>query len=190
MKTKKLFLALLIMVSAVAAAFGNDGPDLTVVPLKASGVFKVIYKGNTAGKVKLNIFDSQGKIIHSDNITGKNGFICPLNFRGLPSGSYTIEVVDEFGRYREEVVYEPSADLKSIHVSRVIDTDNKFLLSVANARNEVVRVKIFDIHQRLLFSESKVLNGDFAQVYRMTPAMNHYTFEVSDAAGNRRSFTF
>ena len=47
--------------SLVTSARANDGREMTVVAAKDSEVFKVIYKGNTSGKVKLNILDEMGR---------------------------------------------------------------------------------------------------------------------------------
>lgn len=181
---------MLITMSTVLFAFGNDTPEMAVVSLKNSEVFKVIYSGGTSAKVKLNIFNSQGKVIHSGTMSGKDGFICPLNFKGLPSGNYTIELVDDHGSHQEKVVYVPAHDRKSIHVAKLMNADGRFLLAVANAQDEPIEIRIYDRFQRLLFTETKVLKGDFAQVYRMEQGLNHYTFEVSDVTGNKKSFVF
>lgn len=187
MKTTTLFFALVLAVSTTAFAL-NDEPGLTVVSSKGSEVFKVIYKGTTTGKVKLNILDGRGTVIHSETISGLNGFICPVNFKGLQSGQYTIEVVDKSGKYQESVTYKPAHQMKSIHVSKLLTQDGKYLLAVANAQNEPINIKIFDTEQRLVYNESKTLNGDFAQVFKMSDAYGRYTFEISDDAGNKRYF--
>src|SRR5688572_16340318 len=119
MKTKTLFFAMLLTVSTTAFALGKDKPGMAVVSAKGSGVFKVIYQGETAGRIRLNIFDAQERIIHSETINGLNGFIRPLNFKGLRSGNYTIELVDDAGKHRERVVYLPAHEMKSIHVSKL-----------------------------------------------------------------------
>ncbi len=188
MKMKALILGLLVVISS--AAFGNDTPGMTVVQFKGSEVFKVIYKGTTAGKVTLNILDAAGKKVHSKTITGVDGFICPVNFRGLESGRYVIELVANEGRFREEVSYTPFFELKSIHVSKLLDSDGKFLLAVSNAQNEPIYVRILDSSAQVVYNESKTVDGDFAQVYKLEDSTGNYTFEVSDAAGNRKYFAF
>lgn len=185
---KALFLALFVAVSSTV--FGNDEPAMTVVSFKGSEVFKVIYKGTTTGKVRLNILDAKGRTLHSEVISGVDGFILPVNFKGLTSGKYTIELVDNFGKYEQEVVYKPFVDAKSIHVSKILSEEGKFLLAVANAKNEAIRVKIYDDTQRLLYNESKILSGDFAQVFRIQNPQTNYTFEISDEAGNSKYFNF
>lgn len=189
MKTKTLILAMVIMMSTVALSSGKDRPDITVVSVKGSEVFKVIYKGATSGKVKLSIFDREGKTVLSENIQGREGFICPLNFRGLPSGSYTIEIVDDQGSFQQNILYVPASDLKSIHATR-IDGGNRMLLAIANAQNEEIAIRIYDEEQRLIHAETKTLDGDFAQVYNVMADGQKFVFEVSDEAGNRKSFSF
>jgi hypothetical protein len=188
MKTKSLFLAMLIGLSSTALAFENDEPQMTVVSVKGSEVFKVIYKGRGVGRIKLNIFDAQGKMIHAEAISGLNGFIIPVNFKGLPSGAYTIEVVDETGSYRQKISYLPFYELKSIHISRMANGESKYLLAISNAQNEAIRIRIYDATERVVFDESKVINGDFAQVFKITQAHGRYTFEVSDARGIVKHF--
>lgn len=193
MKTNSLFFAALIMVSAVVSAAGKDEPRRTgmaIVPVKGSEVFKVIYKGETAGKVKLNIYNAQSQAILSETFTGTNGFICPLNFKGLQSGEYTIELIDAAGKKVEKVTYEAQKSSNYVHVSKV-GSEGKYLLSVRNAANdEQINVNIYDERNNLIHSEIKQLNGDFAQVYKLSSASASYTFEVSDSAGNVKTIRF
>ncbi len=100
MKARSLFLAALVTVVSLATAVGKDVPrntGLAVVPVKGSEVFKVIYKGETTGRVKLNIYNASSRIIFSESINVGDGFICPLNFAGLEPGEYTLELVDVTG---------------------------------------------------------------------------------------------
>lgn len=189
MKTKALFFALLLA-AVSTTAFAKEDPGMAIVSSKGSEIFKVIYKGASTGKVKLNILNSQKRVIYSETISGLNGFICPVNFKGLASGNYTIELVDNTGRYQEQVTYKPVSELKSIHVSKLAHEEGKYLLAVANAQDEPISVRIFDELQRVLYNESKTLKGDYAEVFKLVNDRKGYTFEVSDAAGNKKYFTF
>jgi hypothetical protein len=188
MKMKSLLFALLVAVSTTA--FANDAPGLTVVSLKGSDIFRVIYKGASTGKVKFNILDAQGKKIHTQTVNGLDGFILPINFKGLRSGDYTFEVVDNAGTHREKVTFTQVSDMKKIHVSKILSEEGKFLLAVANAQNEDISIKIYDESQRLIYNENKTLAGDFAQVFSVGGNTSGYTFEVSDTNGNRKYFDF
>ena len=190
MKTKSLFFAALVTVTATVSAFGNDKPEMTVVAIKGSEIFKVIYKGETQGKVKVNIFDANGRVIHTAAITGRDGFIYPLNFKDLESGDYTIELIDDAGKYQKVVTFQPEYQQKAIHVSRIQSEENKFLLAVANAGTEAIRVTIYDARHNVLFDETRSVTGDFAQVYKVKNPDKRLSFEVSDASGHRKYFSF
>lgn len=187
MKTATLFFALLLAVSTTA--LGNDKTGLTIVSSRGSEVFKVIYKGTATGKVKLNVRDVRGNVIHTETILGLDGFICPVNFKGLTPGQYTIEVVDKTARYQELVIYKPASEYKSIHVSKLQSEDGKYLLAVANTIEEPIRVTIYDQERRVVYDESQTRNGDFAQVFKL-PGYGRFTFEISDNSGNNKYFNF
>lgn len=190
MKTTSLFIAALVVVSA---AFGKEEPSsnkgLAVVPVKGSEVFKVIYKGETAGRVKLNIYNVNGSVVFTESFSGTDGFIRPLNFKGLESGEYIIELVDASGKKTEKVSYSKSASTKSIHVSKVTESD-KYLLAVAGAGSEEIRVNIYDGSNNLVHSETKMVNGDYAQLYSLKNVTGTVTFEVTDKDGIVKTASF
>jgi hypothetical protein len=193
MKTKSLFFAALVFVSAVAAAAGKDEPrtGMAVIPVKGTEVFKVIYKGQSAGKVKLNIYNDQSKLILSENFNGVDGFICPLNFSGLTNGEYTIELIDANGKKIEKINYQPNKNAAIVHVSKIRNEEGKYLLSVGNSQGiDQISVKIFDVQNNLIHTEIKSVNGDFAQVYKLENSSSSYTFEVSDGNGSIKTIQF
>src|SRR5688500_18210725 len=149
MKTRTLFFALLLAIGTTALAYGDEGPGMTVVNVKGSEIYKVIYRAAAVGKVRLNILDAQGHKIHSESFAGLNGFILPVNFKGLRAGNYTIEIVDNAGRYEEHVSFNPVSDTKSIHVSRLVRESGKYLLAIADAKHETINVRIYDQDERL-----------------------------------------
>jgi hypothetical protein len=112
MKTKSLFFAALAVFSSAVAFAGKDEPrktGLAVVSVK-SEIFKVIFKSEVTGKIKLNVLNENGMIVFSDTVFGVDGFIRPLNFSGMRSGNYTIELIDASGKKVEKVSYQPSAN--------------------------------------------------------------------------------
>lgn len=190
MKTKTLFLAVLVMVSNLVFA-GNDKPTaMAVLAVKGSEVYKVIYKSATSGKVKLYIHDQTGKIIFAETFNGLNGFICPVNFKGMAPGEYTIELIDGAGRNLEKISFQPSVDKNYIHISKLLKEDNKFLVSVPNMGSNQIKVNIFDGNNNMIHTESKKIEGNFAQVYKIHNYTGSYTFVVSDNLGNNKSASF
>jgi hypothetical protein len=166
MKTKSLYFAALFVIGAAVAAVGKEEPSSTkmaVVAVKGSEVVKVIYKTETAGKVKLSVYNAASKVVFTETRNSNEGFILPLNFSGLQSGQYTVELVDAAGTKTETINYQPTAFVKNVHVAKV-DAAGKFVLSVVKG-NSTVGVKIFDANNNLVHESTKEVSGDYAQLF-------------------------
>ena len=193
MKTKSLFIAALVTVGAAMSAFGKEEPTnkgLAVVAVKGSEVFKVIYKGDGASRVKLNVYNASSEVVFSESFAAVEGFIRPLNFKGLQSGEYTIELVDATGKKIEKLTYQPAKSGKNIHISKLGNDDGKYMIAMASTGSEDITVKIFDAQNNLIHTEVKTVDGGFAQLYTVKNITGAVTFEVSDASGNRKVATF
>lgn len=193
MKIKSLFLAALVVFSSAVAFAGKDEPTKTgfaVVRVKGSEIFKVIYKGVNVGKVKLSIYNGKGLQLLTQIMNGVDGFIVPVNFAGLDSGDYSIEIVDATGKRIEKVVYQPAKSINHIHISKLPNEDSKFLVAIASTGSDLISLKIFDTNSNLLHSESTTIAGDFARVYKLNTTSSGYTFEVTDKAGNTKTIKF
>lgn len=186
MKTTSILFATLLVGSVVMSSFAatpEANPGLAVIPVKGSQVFKVVYKGETESKVKLNLYDAQARLVFS-KIISSDGFILPLNFSGLQFGEYKLELIDGRTRKEEKIVFtHEKAVANAVHISRIEGKD-RFLLSVMSTKtpNEQVSVRIYAAGD-LIHSETKKLAGDFAQVYAVKDGKN-VTFEVIDNNGN------
>ncbi len=193
MKTKSLYIAALMIVAAALTAVGKDEPTshgLAVVSVKGSEVFKVIYKGENLGKVKLNVYNASSEIIFSETMNGVDGFIRPLNFSGLQFGEYTIELTDATGKRVEKVNYQPAKSSAVIHVAKLASNEGKYLLSVANCGAETITVKIFDQDNNLVHISSKDISSDYAQLFSVKDVTGALTFEISNNDGNLRTVQF
>lgn len=193
MKTKSFLIAALIVVGAVVRSVAGDEPGskgFAVLSVKGSQVFKVVYKAETVGKVKLNLVSPEGKLIYSESLSS-DGFILPLNFAGLEYGQYTIELIDATGKRSEKVIYEAQFETKYFHVRKLIDSKDKFLLAISGAKeNETINVRIYDAYDNLIHTEQKEVNGSFAQVYNLKNSRGAVTFEVSDNFGKTKVVSF
>ena len=193
MKFKSLFIAALIVFSSAVSFAGKDEPrktGLAVVPVKNSQVFKVIYKGESVGRVKLNIYNAAGALVLTETINGVDGFICPVNFEGLSYGDYTIELIDATGKKTEKVSYQSKRNLKHIHVAKLTSQEGRYLLAIANRGNDEINLKIYDQQNNLVHEETKAIKGDFAQVYKLNETSSSYTFLVTDKDGYTKTVKF
>lgn len=193
MKTKSLFLSALLTLSVVASVVGKDEPrtaGLAVVPIKGSEVFKVIYCSEVQSRIRMNIYNEQSQLIFTETVNGTNGFIRPVNFTGMPHGQYTIELVDASGKRTEKINHQALASSKkNIHISNISAENKRYLVSVAEAGNEVITVRIYDALNNLIHTEKREVKGNFAQVYVVKNSGN-VTFEVSDETGNTKTTRF
>lgn len=193
MKTKSFFAAALIVMAGAVTAVGKDEPrnaGLAVVPVKGSEVFRVIYKNESASKVKLNVYNASSQVIFSETVNSSGGFIRPLNFSGLQFGEYTIELTDASGKKSEKINYQPVVSPSHVHVSKLEEANGKYLLSVAQHNGDPITVRIFDAESRLLFSDTRTDAGDFAKLYNVKNVDGAVTFEVSNSAGRIKTITF
>jgi hypothetical protein len=195
MKSNVILFAALLFLGVGFNASAKEDPRnarLAVVPVKGSEVFKVIYKSEDASRIKLNIYDASSQLVFSETIRNVDGFIRPLNFAGLRAGEYTIELVNGLDKKVEKVTYAPAgttASKKNVHVAKLAGVEGKFLVSVADATKENITVRIYDRANNLIYTESREINGDFAQLYRVKDSVG-ITIEVSDDAGTTKSSRF
>jgi hypothetical protein len=192
---KNVLLAIALVMSVAVAAVAKEVPGaarLAVVPVKGSEVYKVVYKNEGATRLKLNIYNGASQLIFSETVTG-DGFIRPLNFTGLKAGEYTIEISDAGSKTSEKIYYEPlkssDSSRKVVHVSKMTDGENKFLVSVARVANEKITINIYDANDRVIHTESRAVDGGFAQIYTVKSG-KVAAIEVVDQNGNINTSRF
>ena len=184
MKTKSFLIAAL-MVIGVAVASAQS----VAVERKSSTVFKIMYKEETAGKVKMSIFNENGSEVFSEIFKDVKSFARPLNFVGMEQGEYTIELVDNNGKKIEKINYFIEPSLKNVHLTKIAN-ESKYLLAVTNVGTEQITVKIFDSTDQLVLDETMQSNKGFAQVYNMKNLSGAFTFQVSDQSGNTKTIRY
>lgn len=184
---KSILAVALVLVSA--AVFANDVNDnkLAVINGKESGIFKVIYAGNSFVHATVSVTSKSGNVVFDQEIQGKNGFILPMNFTGLNSGEYTIVVKHGAQSWTHTVNYTEAAPvvknsyIQNVHIAKV--NNGKYLVSIATSEEQFVRVNIFDINNELLHSETRKTDGNMAVVFDVKDATGEVIFQITDKAG-------
>ncbi len=190
MKTKLMVSAFLVaLVTGIAIAADPVGPKVVIVNQKESGIFKVIYEGAKAGRVNLKITDQAGEIVFQESIAGVEGFIRPINFKGMAAGEYTIEVSDASGKQVHKVNYAIDQSVSMVHVSKIAG-ENKYLLAVAKGEEEKINVRIFDGENNLVHDQNLVVSGNFGLVYNLKAVAGVPTFKVTDKTGSTKVLNY
>ena len=187
MKAKSILAAAFVLFSVVA--FANESENNFVVIRGAeSGTFKVIFKGEEQVRATVNIFDKAGQLVFTKGITGKNGFILPVNFVGLEQGEYAIEVKQGTNTWTRTVNYAVAApvvknsSIQNVHVAKLAN-EGKYLVSISTKEEQFVRVNIFDINDELLHTETRKADGDLAIIFDVKDASGEVKFKITDKAG-------
>lgn len=196
MKTKLTVLALVMAFASVAAVAADPvTPKMVVVNQKESGLFKVIFEGTQSGKVTLKIYNDKGEVVFAETTHRINGFIRPVNFTGMASGEYTVEVTDANGTYTEKVNYTTrvkgskvagvSGEEAFIHIAKV-GNEGKYLVAVPAGSSEEITVKIFDggrmVHNQKIAITSA---ANFGTIYNLKDVASPM-FEVTDNSGKTK----
>lgn len=185
---KTMMIAVLIGFSTNVLAttvLSNDSAKATlaVVEYKRTGIYKVIYKGEQTGKVRLSIYDAKHNLVYTDNLTKTSSFIKPFNFNGMAEGVYYIEVNSNNGKLVERVNYAAGKIEKTVNVTKLVGKDARYLLTVAAAEQDEIDVKIFDAADKLVHQEKRVVSGEFSQIYNLQNLHGSFTMLIADKSG-------
>ncbi len=188
MKTTSILFAALMLISVVALADEPGSPKLVVLSQKESGLFKVIYENAKTSKVKMTILNSEGATLYTESIRVNEGFILPVNFKGLTPGEYSIEVSDGTAKQIQKVTYNESAKAQRIHVAKLTKEANKYLLSVAN--EGAINVRILDGSNNIVHEQDINVTNSLGVVFNLKSISGAPTFEVTDNAGNTKTIRY
>jgi len=193
MKKLSLLLAGVLMCTLVSAR-GIDAPikgasSVAITNVAGSTLFKLYYKSERMGRVKISIIDEKGSMIFNETLNKVDGFIRPYNFDGLPEGQYTVRVEDENGKTVEKVNYKEGKVEKLIHIQKLSNEENKYLVSIVSPKQEDVFIYIFDVDGNLIYNEIQSIKGEFAQVYNLQEVKS-FTIEIADKFGELKKVAY
>lgn len=181
----------LVVVALIAVGYAHAS---TVAPespvgmsvVKSGDVFKLFYRGEKAGTVKVTIYNAKGQTVFSEVMRKTEHFMRPYNFASLPAGVYVIEISDEDGVRSRKVNHFPSAykgNTTFAHLTRLRDA-GKYMLAVPYRGSDALTVKIYNERNQLLYIETETVNGNFAKLYDLSKVGGNHTFEISDDQGH------
>jgi hypothetical protein len=177
------------LVSARGIDEPTKGSSVAVTNAIGSTLFKLYYKSEKPGRVKVSINDTNGNTIFNETLNKVNGFLRPYNFDGLPDGQYTVSVEDENGKTVEKVNYNGGKVEKLIHIQKLPNEENKYLVSISSPKPENVFIYVFDDNGNLIHNEIQSIKGEFAQVYNLSE-IKSFSIEVADKFGMLKKATY
>jgi hypothetical protein len=182
---KIIVLTVSVLFCTLVFANGTDDPSVgssSVVVLNANGsnLFKVFYKANRFGKVKVSILDQDQQVVFSETLRKINGFMRPYNFDGLQEGVYTILIEDMFGTRSEKVNYTVIRSKTFVRLVKLTGEGNKYALTGRAFKEDEIRVRIYDAANEMVFEKGYKVAGEFGELYNLKNLSGSFTIEVSD----------
>ncbi|QSE96321.1 hypothetical protein [Fulvivirga lutea] len=173
---KNLLVALALI--ANITAFGSERSKVKVTN-DSTAIFKVYYTSPVSNKVRVNIYNEDGKKVFSEIIKNENGFVRPYNMSNLPAGNYKFEIVDnEDVRAYEFAFNNAPANAEGLTVFVNKFSDNKFFLGLGNASNQEVTIKIMDENRNEVYSATENVVSQFSQLFNLEAVKSGVTFKV------------
>jgi len=190
---KKIFsvLVVLTIISSVAFAGGIDNPASSsgVAVVKKGTTFRLYYKGNELGNVKVSIINDSKTVVFTETFHNVDGFVRPYNVSNLKEGVYTIEIADRGNRHLETIEVVKDRSEKLAHVLKVAGEEGKYLLTVSNKKSDDITVRIYDEDNNKIYDEVQSISTDFAKIYNLKKYNGTFTFEVTDSTGNTKKIS-
>ncbi|NOT74020.1 MAG: hypothetical protein HOP08_03760 [Cyclobacteriaceae bacterium] len=184
MKKVSLLMLGILVSSLTFAARRNDTPKTTsgiAVIRNSESSYKLFYRSEEASDVKVEIINSDDKVVFSEVIKMSNGFIRPYNFANLAEGTYTIKLDNGSNWLTETVEYRTGKIQKLAHVVSL--KDGKFLFTLAGQGAEKFDLSIFNDKGEKIYSEPTAVSGDVARLFDLKDIQGPVSFEVMDRKG-------
>ena len=114
------------MVCTMAVASLATAATFTVMETSNGNVFNVRYSSGQKGKVEVSILSGTNELLYKEKINSDGAFVRPYNFKGLPSGNYSIIIKDEVGEHNETITYSADKLISYSYVAAVPNQENKY----------------------------------------------------------------
>lgn len=164
---------------------GKSAASVAVTNPSGGSLFKLFYKAEESGTVKISIFNTKNKLVFTETLRHVSGFLRPYNFDGLAAGDYSIEIEDSTGKRVEEVTYGAEHVEKFVSLVKLAD-EGKYLVSVNTKSADHVNINVYNEFDQLIHSQVKRIEDNFAEVLNLKN-INKFTIEVSDSQGLLKS---
>ncbi|SMD44587.1 hypothetical protein SAMN00777080_3211 [Aquiflexum balticum DSM 16537] len=193
-KLLTLALAATLGMASFANASNEGIEEMSSVKANEKKVSIILREG--LGKVRLAIFDSEGKKLHQQFLKVNNDLKVPYDFSYLPAGEYQVMIESNINKANSEILFytvetkEAPAPLPLKAFGRSID-DNSFKLTVVGLEEPGVNVEIFNRNGNPIFSEEIEEYGSFSKIYRLRNLnVKDISLKVTDRKGSETNLKF
>lgn len=188
MRSFKFLVCIAVFYMVAFTARGQTSDKIAIADV-GSGIFKLVYKSNDSGPLKVSIMNSKGETIFTETLK-TSAFMRPYNFNDQGPGEFKFVVEDKGGKTEKTILYSIKKVESKIDVSKIANAQNKYLLSIENNDSDQILVRILDSQKDVIHEESLTVNGKSAIVFNLNKIKDSPTFEVAGSDGVWKTFTF
>ena len=144
-------------------------------------------------KLDLSIYDSEGKIVHAENVDSQTFIDRTYDLKALPEGIYFLVAESEYkiSKYQISIV-GATAKLSETAISNDYkpvfnEQDGLVKLSFLNLDESPTRIEIYDQEDDLVYNSGKLMDQNISKIFDIYNFQNEaYTFVVTN---NNNTFT-
>ncbi|QSW89913.1 MULTISPECIES: DUF3244 domain-containing protein [Flavobacterium] len=111
-KSLKLSLVAAVLLSGLSTYAIDGGNSFNLHVLKTNGKM-ITFAMNQVQKASISIYDKDNNLIYSENASGKEGILRTFSLEEFPTGTYFLEIQDNFKKSRHEITVTASATVLS-----------------------------------------------------------------------------
>jgi hypothetical protein len=188
MKTILINIFALAMLTSISAyATDKDGKNnkevesakYTINYDESNGSFNLIYKTYSMRPVNVYIYNEQHQLVFTDRIKESGILSRPYNFKSMKPGIYTFKIVENNRIVDHIVEYKPTVRKCPYQIDVTELIDGRFRLSVIGQTELPVKVRILNVKNTPIFSETIKENNSFIKVYNLNKLdLTNCIFEV------------
>ncbi|MDA0196547.1 MAG: hypothetical protein O2887_16140 [Bacteroidetes bacterium] len=158
MKKKTITVAALLTVISAAGFGQNTGTtgdsQVRIVTQQQSDKYRVIYKSEIEGPVKLTLSDEDGHILYKERHSKLSSFIQDISFESVSTGEYTFQVEDLAGSHKETISFVSQEDRLASKLRLAQESGKKLVLRATDLGYVDLSLYIYDDKNQLIYDEN------------------------------------
>ena len=161
MKTIEKTLIVLLIVFGTSLTYASNSENAKLeLRENQNGIVQLLYTSSEAEQVTITILDDNNKIVLSEKVKNKNGFLRNYDFSKLEVGKYTFKVADNNGQLLKKAKF-----VKKSPVALVDLGDNRFRLIYGSKKDTPVLVVFLDKDGKTIQEDRFTSTNGFARTY-------------------------
>jgi len=163
-RTAKTTLAVAAIVAGMAAGVKAQEKSIRLDPLNQD-TYQLTYIKKGECKIKVEVLDEEGRVIHEERIKNEKSFTKPYSFENLQLGEYSFKVTDNEGIYLTKI--KRSEEINMVASIKKLE-DDKAKIIVKGDFMAPVSVNIYDSFNVLVFDDYIDHEKSFSVIYDLS----------------------